>query len=85
MEGITVPEEFKFVANTGSIGYRVLDRHEPSTCYGIVWQDWNGCEWVAQYPGSRPGDGGGIPGFTGRMWAARFLYRYHKPEPSGRP
>ncbi|WP_455362333.1 hypothetical protein [Streptomyces sp. SYSU K21746] len=43
------------------------------------------CEWVAEYPGNRPGSGGGIPGFTSRMWASRFLYRYRKPQPSGRP
>jgi hypothetical protein len=35
-------------------------------------------------PRNRPGSGG-IPGFTSRTWAARFLYRYRKPEPSRRP
>lgn len=80
-----MPEQFTFTANAGSLGYQVLDRQERSTCFGIVWRDSNCCEWVAEYPGNRPGSGGGIPGFTSRMWAARFLYRYRKPEPSGRP
>lgn len=42
------------------------------------------CQWVAEYPGNRPGSGGGIPGFASREWAARFLYRYRKPQLSGR-
>ncbi|MFJ4648154.1 hypothetical protein ACIP6Q_32130 [Streptomyces bobili] len=79
-------EQFTFAANTGSFGRRVLDRQDRSTCYGAVWHDPNGvCAWVAEFPGNRPGSGGGIPGFTSRTWAARFLYRYRKPEPSGRP
>ncbi|MBT1098170.1 hypothetical protein [Streptomyces sp. Tu102] len=79
-------EQFTFVRNTGSIGYRVLDPQDRATCYGIVWHDIEGvCHWVAEYPGSHPGSGGGIPGFTSREWAARFLRYYRKPEPSGRP
>ena len=79
-------EKFRFTANTGSFGYRVLDPQDPSTCFGIVWHDPNGvCAWVAEYPGTRPGCGAGICGFAKREWAARFLYRYRKPEPSGRP
>ncbi|MGW1290955.1 hypothetical protein ACWD4N_47290 [Streptomyces sp. NPDC002586] len=78
-------EEFTFAANTGSFGRRVLDRQDRSTCYGVVWHDPNGvCAWVAEFPGNRPGSGGGIPGFASRTWAARFLYRYRRPEPSGR-
>ncbi|WP_328743714.1 hypothetical protein OHT57_47030 [Streptomyces sp. NBC_00285] len=78
-------EQLTFAANTGSFGRRVLDRQDRSTCYGVVWHDPNGvCAWVAEFPGNRPGSGG-IPGFTSRTWAARFLYRYCKPEPSGRP
>ncbi|WP_225079786.1 hypothetical protein [Streptomyces sp. CoT10] len=79
-----MPEEFTFPRNTGSYGYRVLDRQDPSTSYGVVWHDPEVCQWVAEYPGKRPGSGGGIPGFTSREWAARFLYRYRKPQPSGR-
>ncbi|WP_371647769.1 MULTISPECIES: hypothetical protein [unclassified Streptomyces] len=78
-------EEFMFTANPGSFGYRVLDRHDRSTSYGVVWRDPAACKWVAEYPASHPGNGGGIPGFASREWAARFLYRYHKPRPSGRP
>ncbi|MFE6098284.1 hypothetical protein ACFQ7M_41010 [Streptomyces massasporeus] len=79
-------EEFRFAADTGSFGYQVLDLQDLSTCYGVVWFDPNGvCAWVAEHPGNRPGSGGGIPGFTSREWAARFLYRYRKPEPSRRP
>ncbi|OIJ93235.1 hypothetical protein BIV25_25985 [Streptomyces sp. MUSC 14] len=81
-----MPEQFVFTVNTGSFGYRVLDRQERGTCYGVVWHDPNGvCEWVAEYPGNAPGSGGGIPGFASRTWAARFLYRYRKPQPSDRP
>ncbi|MEU6511055.1 hypothetical protein [Streptomyces sp. NPDC046942] len=81
-----MPEQFVFTANTGSLGYRVLDHRDRSSCYGVVWHDPNGvCEWVAEYPGDYPGSGGGIPGFASRTWAARFLHRYHKPQPSGRP
>ncbi|MFJ8142626.1 hypothetical protein [Streptomyces sp. NPDC096013] len=77
-------EQFRFTANTGSFGYQVLDPKDHSICFGIVWHDPGGvCAWVAEYPGDRPG--GGIPGFAGREWAARFLYRYRQPEPSGRP
>ncbi|WP_419664777.1 hypothetical protein [Streptomyces sp. 2-1] len=39
---------------------------------------------MAEYPGNHPGSGCGISGFTSRERAARFLYRYHKPQPSGR-
>ncbi|UQA91356.1 hypothetical protein [Streptomyces halobius] len=31
-----------------------------------------------------PCNGGGIPGFASRKMAAYFVYRYNKPEPSGR-
>ncbi|MET7693836.1 hypothetical protein ABZT06_38715 [Streptomyces sp. NPDC005483] len=80
-----MPPQFTFTANTGSLGYRVNDRRETGTCYGIVWRLPDLCEWVAEYPGNHPGSGGGIPGFASREWAARFLYRYRKPESSGRP
>ncbi|MGA5437372.1 hypothetical protein ACPCIZ_32980 [Streptomyces cellulosae] len=79
-----MPEEFTFPRNTGSYGYQVLDRQDPSTSYGVVWHDPEVCQWVAEYPGNRPGSGGGIPEFASRKWAARFLYRYRKPQPSGR-
>ncbi|MFF8848278.1 hypothetical protein ACF08N_37450 [Streptomyces sp. NPDC015127] len=79
-----MPEEFTFAVNTGSLGYRVLDRRDRNTCYGLAWYDPECCKWVAEYPGDRPGSGGGIPGFASRGWAARFLYRYRKPQPSGR-
>ncbi len=78
-----MPEEFTFIRNTGSYGYRVLDRqgeHQlrrrpvPRAVLQV------GC----RVPGNRPGIGGGIPGFASRDWAARFLYRYRKPQPSGR-
>ncbi|MFF8932245.1 hypothetical protein ACF1AO_33835 [Streptomyces longwoodensis] len=78
-------EEFTFTANTGSHGYRVLDRQELSTCYGFAWYHADCRAWVAEFPGSLPGSGGGVPGFASREWAARFLYRYRRPEPSGRP
>ncbi|MGW7410186.1 hypothetical protein ACWGI9_42045 [Streptomyces sp. NPDC054833] len=78
-----MPEEFAFTRNTGSYGYRVLDRQDRSTSYGIAWHDAESCRWVAEYPGDRPGSGG-VPGFASREWAARFLYRYRKPQPSGR-
>ncbi|MFJ3311114.1 hypothetical protein ACIPSA_51020 [Streptomyces sp. NPDC086549] len=77
-------EEFTFTRNTGSYGYRVLDRQDRSTSYGVARYDAECCKWVAEYPGHRPGSGGGIPGFASREWAARFLYRYRKPQPSGR-
>ncbi|MFE9024390.1 hypothetical protein ACFYNL_38400 [Streptomyces sp. NPDC007808] len=80
-----MPKQFRFTANTGSLGYRVLDAEDDSTCHGVVWRLPDFCERVAEHPGSRPGTGGGIPGSAGREWAARFLYRYRKPEPSGRP
>ncbi len=76
--GVHIPPD------TGSYGYRVLDRQDPSTSYGVVWHDPEVCQWVAEYPGNRPGSGGGIPEFASRKWAARFLYRYRKPQPSGR-
>ncbi|MBJ6628724.1 hypothetical protein [Streptomyces sp. I4(2020)] len=79
-----MPEEFMFSRNTGSYGYRVLDRQDAKTGYGVVWLHAGVCQWVAEYPGDRPGSGGGIPGFASREWAARFLYRYRKPQPSGR-
>ena len=76
---------FSFRRNTSGLGDHVVDRAEPSTEYGVVWLDPNGiCHWVAEYPGNKPGNGGGIPGFASREWAARFLYRYNKPESSGR-
>ncbi|WP_217236417.1 hypothetical protein [Streptomyces sp. AC555_RSS877] len=80
-----MPEEFTFTANTGWYGYRVLDRRERATCYGVTWYHADCRAWVAEYPGDRPGSGIRIPGFASREWAARFLYRYRKPEPSGRP
>lgn len=79
-----MPEEFTFTVNTGSLGYRVLDRRERATCYGVAWYQAECCKWVAEYPGDHPGSGGGIPGFASREWAARFLYRYRKPQPSAR-
>ncbi|MGX1915979.1 hypothetical protein ACWIID_45460 [Streptomyces phaeochromogenes] len=83
-EGAATPEQFTFTRNTGSIGYGVLDRQDRSTSYGVAWYHAECCTWVAEYPGNHPGNGGGIPGFTSREWAARFLYRYHKPQSSGR-
>ncbi|GAA2917587.1 hypothetical protein GCM10010478_16790 [Streptomyces erythrogriseus] len=83
-ERAAMPEEFTFPRNTGSYGYQVLARQDPSTSYGVVWHDPEVCQWVAEYPGNHPGSGGGIPGFASRKWAARFLYRYRKPQPSGR-
>ncbi|MFC7512618.1 hypothetical protein ACFQV4_29805 [Streptomyces thermocarboxydus] len=77
-ERAAIPEEFTFP------GHQVLDRQDPSTSYGVVWHDPEVCQWVAEYPGNRPGSGGGIPEFASRKWAARFLYRYRKPQPSGR-
>ncbi|MEV7952969.1 hypothetical protein [Streptomyces sp. NPDC088141] len=76
---------FRFSRNTGSIGDRVQDRADTTKEHGVVWFDPNGiCQWGAEYPGNRPGSGGGIPGFGSRKWAALFLYRYNKPESSGR-
>jgi hypothetical protein len=79
-----MPEQFTFALNPGSLGYRVLDRQDNSNCYGVVWHSQSGSNWVAEYPGSRPGSGGGIPRFASRHMAARFLYRFCKPQPSGR-
>lgn len=71
---------FTFRRNTGDIGDRIVDRAEPNTDYGVVWHDPNGvCHWVAEFPGNKPGYGGGVPGFATRTWAARFLHRYNKP------
>lgn len=76
---------FAFTRNTGSLGDRVIDRTEPSTEYGVVWQDPDGvCHWVAEFPGDHPGSGGGVPGFASRTWAAQFLHRYNKPVETGR-
>jgi hypothetical protein len=65
-----MPEEFTFTTrNTGSYDYLVLDRQDRSTSYGVAWYA-ECCKWVAEYPGIRPGNGGGIPGFASREWAA---------------
>ncbi|MGW5062812.1 hypothetical protein ACWEQ2_36840 [Streptomyces sp. NPDC004096] len=48
-----MPEEFTFAHNIGSIGYRVLDRQDKNTSYGMVWHDPYCCKWVAEYPGCR--------------------------------
>ncbi|MFF1745867.1 hypothetical protein [Streptomyces mirabilis] len=76
-----MPEQLTFALNPGSLGYRVLDRQDNTNCYGVVWHSLSGSNWVAEYPGTHPG----IPGFASRHMAARFLYRYRKPQPSGRP
>ncbi|QDN74546.1 hypothetical protein OHB25_58820 [Streptomyces mirabilis] len=77
-------EQFRFTRNRASLGYRVLDRQDPNTCYGVAWHHRDGSDWVAEYPGHTPGNGGGIAGFASREQAARFLYRFCKPQPSGR-
>ncbi|MGW5657186.1 hypothetical protein [Streptomyces humi] len=76
-------EKFKLTAGAAR-GYQVVDRQDPSIKYGVVWYDPRECRWVAEYPGHRPGSGGGIPGFATKDWAARFLYRYDEPQPSER-
>ncbi|PNE43395.1 hypothetical protein [Streptomyces noursei] len=71
---------FTFARNTGSRGDRVVDRAKPDVEYGVVWRHVGGpCRWVAEYPGDKPGNGGGVPGFATREWAGFFLYRYNKP------
>ncbi|MDQ0491268.1 hypothetical protein QO019_006165 [Streptomyces thermodiastaticus] len=78
------PKGPRYPRSSHSPGHQVLDRQDPSTSYGVVWHDPEVCQWVAEYPGNRPSSGGGIPEFASRKWAARFLYRYRKPQPSGR-
>lgn len=77
---------FIFVRNTGDIGDRVVDRADPTIVYGVVWFNRGGpCKWVAEFPGHKPGSGGGVPGLATKTWAGRFLYRYRKPAKTGRP
>ncbi|OEV10924.1 hypothetical protein AN218_15410 [Streptomyces nanshensis] len=69
----------------GPVGYEVHDRYDRSVSYGFVWDGAQPCHWVAMFPDdSRPGNGGGIPGFASRMTAGLFLYRFNKPVSSGR-
>jgi len=49
-----MPEELTFTVNTGSLGYRVLNRQDRSTSYGVAWYDAECCRWVAEYPANVP-------------------------------
>lgn len=48
-----------------------------------MWEHISSSNWVAEYLPTLC-NGGGIPGFASRKMAAYFVYRYNKPEPSGR-
>ncbi|WP_329142950.1 hypothetical protein OIU91_04555 [Streptomyces sp. NBC_01456] len=64
-------------------GYEIQHRADPLISYGFVWEHISGSNWVAEYLPTLC-NGGGIPGFASRKMAAYFVYRYNKPEPSGR-
>jgi len=77
---------FKFERRTINyiVGYQVRHPSDPSISYGFVWWHTSGSKWVAEYLPTPDGHGSRIPGFASRLLAAYFLYRYNKPEPSGR-
>ncbi|MGW6604833.1 hypothetical protein [Streptomyces sp. NPDC055036] len=65
-------------------GYDVRDRKDPKVSYGFVWDHRGGSKWVATYPDPRSGYERHIPGFANRRMAGLLLYRFNKPELSGR-
>lgn len=66
-------------------GYEVRERREDSTeSLGFVWECSGPWKWVAVYPDTRRGYNRNVPGFATRTMAGLLLYRFKKPEFSGR-
>ncbi|MET8342520.1 hypothetical protein [Streptomyces microflavus] len=65
-------------------GYDVRDRKDPRVSYGFVWNHRGASKWVATYPDTRPGHERHIPGFANQRMAGLLLYRFNKPELTGR-
>ncbi|WP_329147130.1 hypothetical protein OIU91_16470 [Streptomyces sp. NBC_01456] len=68
----------------GKVGYDVRDRKAPEVSYGFVWDHLGDSKWVATYPDPRRGYERDVPGFANRRMAGLLLYRFNKPELSGR-
>ncbi|KOT51140.1 MULTISPECIES: hypothetical protein [Streptomyces] len=79
-----LPIKFVPCDKYGRRGYDVRDRKDPKVSYGFVWDHLGASKWVATYPDSRPGYQRDVPGFANRRMAGLLLYRFNRPELSGR-